>query len=142
MQLPTRTFGQIVETLRNLAENTGSDKRRLSRMEVQTKVQVGVLVNGQLCAKFTALSRDLSQGGVGLFISVPVERGQQVLIEFPRGHHERSLVVCTAMFGRMIANGIFSIGAEFTLEADTDLVAAWDGFDNQQQKRIATAMMM
>ena len=105
-------------------------------------MQVGVLANGQLRSKFTALSRDLSQGGIGLFLSVPVERGWQLVVEFPRGHNERSLIVCTAMFGRMIANGIFSIGAEFTLEANADLVAAWDAFDNQQQKRIATAMMM
>ncbi len=125
-----------------MAENTGSDKRRLSRMEIQTKVQVGVLINGQLRAKFTGLSRDISQGGIGLFISVPVEQGQQIVVELPAGQNKHVLVICTCMFGRVIANGIFGVGAEFTLEANADLIKAWDTFENQQQQRIASAMMM
>src|SRR5436305_13639923 len=104
MQLPTRVYGQVVEALQKAAENSGSDKRRLSRMEIQTKVNVGVILNGQLRAKLTALTRDLSIGGIGRFISTPVERGHLILVELPRLQHDRTLVICTAMFEHVIAN--------------------------------------
>ncbi len=136
MQLPTRSYGQVIEALRKMAENTGSDKRRLSRMEIQTKVQVGVLINGQLRAKFTGLSRDISQGGIGLFHLRPRRTGTADRRRIsPPARTSTSWSSAPACSGVVIANGIFGVGAEFTLEANADLIKAWDTFSKTSSSR-------
>lgn len=140
MQLSPQRFGKIIGTLREAAQSGGSDKRRLTRMEVQARVQVAALTGSTVTSRFTALTKDISMGGAGVFQAVPRETGSRQLIELPEGNGKSALLVAIVMHSRTVANGIFALGLEFISDADADLTAKWLNSTDEEQKRIRESM--
>jgi hypothetical protein len=115
-RIPPQQYAGVVAALRKAAEASGSDKRQFTRMEVQAPVRLGVVNNGKLIA-FTALSRDVSMGGVGLCQTLRMPLNETFLIALPTGKDE-IILVCRTTYCRRLADGLYCVGAEFESEAD------------------------
>jgi hypothetical protein len=111
MQIAAQHLGEVVEAIKALeGGGPASEKRRFSRFNVVTQVQVLTPSTGRA---YTALTRDLSMEGLGLMQSVAMARGEQITISLPRGKAGTLLAQCTVMHARELADGIWGIGALF-----------------------------
>jgi hypothetical protein len=115
-KIPPQQYAGIVAAMRKAAEAGGSDKRQFTRMEVQSPVRLGIMSNNKMTA-FTALSKDVSMGGIGLCQSLRMAANESFLIALPTGKEEL-IVVCRATFCRPLADGLYCVGAQFESEAD------------------------
>ncbi len=70
MQLTAQQLGDIVTTIRRSAQKASADeRRRFTRIAVQGKLQIVTATEGTVSRQYTALSRDISMGGMGLMQS-------------------------------------------------------------------------
>src|SRR3954466_14263633 len=113
MQLPVQLYSEVVTILKELGQPTGGEKRRSARIEVKANVQIGTLRGPGVENIFSVLTRDISQTGIGLLIARPLAQNEKFLLELPRSHNAHVLVVATTTHTRVLANGIFALGAEF-----------------------------
>ncbi len=114
IQLVAQDYAEIVAALRQAGEAKGQERRRSARMEVQAPVQVFPYHDGQLDAAFTSLTRDISFKGIGLLQGRPLARDSQFVIHLPRDGVEAPLkLLCSVMYCRELADGLFNVGASF-----------------------------
>jgi hypothetical protein len=117
LKLNPQQFANVFESLRKAGSSGGSEKRQTTRMEVQARITLAQLTGDELGKCFSALTRDVSTCGVGVFQHIPSEQDSRFLACFPCG--KRNLVlVCTTRFCRALAEGMFGVGAEFMSIAD------------------------
>jgi hypothetical protein len=121
LKLSPHQFGRIFETLRDAGSARGSEKRQATRMDVQTKLNMAKMVDGNVVRCYSALTRDISCTGLGFFQFAPLVNGERFLTCFPFGKEEL-VVVCSSMFCRPLAEGMFGIGAQFECPADEKLI--------------------
>ena len=137
MQFTSLQFARAVEGLRKIAaDSAANDKRRTTRMIVQAKVEAGVLRDGRLMARFSAMTRDVSLGGAGLLQSVPMEAGQEMVVELPGVLATFKVAHC-----RTMAHGIFAVGLELEGEATAGLKADWAGYVDAQRAAIRQSVL-
>jgi hypothetical protein len=142
MQLSSQRYATVVTCLRRAAESSGSDKRKFTRMEVQARVSLALLRGGEISSVvFTGLTRDVSMEGMGLFLAMHLESGQQMVVELPTEGEKPMLMICNVRHSRMIANGIFAIGAEFVADAGEDLAGQWTRGKEDETERIRSLML-
>jgi hypothetical protein len=142
MQLSSQRYATVVTGLRHAAESSGSDKRKFTRMEVQARVSLALLRRGEISSGiFSGLTRDVSMAGIGLFLAMHLESGQQMVVEIPAEEETPSLMICNVRHSRMIANGIFAIGAEFAADASEDLAAQWMRSKADEAERIRSLIL-
>jgi hypothetical protein len=120
-KLSSQQFAAVFQSLRTLGASDGQEKRIATRMDVQARVNVALFHGLDVSRCFTALTRDVSTQGVGLFMHVPVELEKRFLISLPCGKSELVLI-CVSRFCRAVAEGMFGIGAEFDGVADSTVV--------------------
>jgi hypothetical protein len=113
MQLPAQDLGDILATLREAQDTKGHEQRTSSRMDVQAQVRVVPFKDGALATSFTCMTRDLSFKGIGLLQSRQAARGSQFVITLPKPGGESKSFVCTVMYCRALADGIYNVGATF-----------------------------
>ncbi len=83
-------------------------------MEVQGNVMIAPLAtDGTLGKPFTAITRDISFVGVGVLQSKLLDEGQQIVIRLPRGMKPALFMLCVVMHIRLLADGLYVVGAEF-----------------------------
>ena len=114
MQLVAQDYAEIVAALKAAGLSKGSEQRRAARMELQAQVKAFPHREGAVGQLYTALTRDLSFKGVGLFQSKPIGQGQQFVVILPRGGEREPLaVLCVVMYCRAMAEGLYNVGASF-----------------------------
>jgi hypothetical protein len=113
MQLLAQDYAEIVAALQAEKDSKGQERRTAVRMEVQAKISISPVVGGKLGTPFTCLTRDVSFKGLGLFQAKPSPRGSQFVIRLPRHGGEPLALVCTVMYCRELADGLFNVGAAF-----------------------------
>jgi hypothetical protein len=121
LKLSPHQFGKIFETLRAAGSSRGSEKRQATRIDVQTKLNMAKMVDGNVVRCYSALTRDISCTGLGFFQFAPLANGEKFLVCFPFGKEEL-VVVCSSMFCRPLAEGMFGIGAQFECAADAKMI--------------------
>jgi hypothetical protein len=125
LKLNTQQFAAVFEGLRNAGQSAGNEKRQSTRMEVQAKIRLALLVdvNGvdSVGRVFSGLTRDISACGLGLFQFLPLNPGIRFLVCLPDGKSEMGIVV-TSRFCRALAEGVYGVGAEFETIAGTNLM--------------------
>jgi hypothetical protein len=115
LTLSLQDFADVVSVLRDpMDRNAAAEKRRATRMSVSAKVSVHVLEKGHIGRAYTAFARDISLTGIGLLQSVVLQQGQEVLLTFGRPHGRPLMVVAKAMHSRPLADGLLSVGLEFS----------------------------
>src|SRR5690349_11213074 len=113
MQLVAQDFGDILATLKAAEDTKGHERRGSTRMDVQAQVKVVPFKDGQPSEPFTCMTRDLSFKGIGLLQSKQSPRGSQFVITLPRKDGESMSILCTVMYCRVLADGIYNVGAAF-----------------------------
>jgi hypothetical protein len=113
IQLVAQDYGDILAALQSATDTKGHERRTAARMEVQAQVKVMPYRDGKTDKPFTSLTRDLSFKGIGLLQGRQSARGSQFVIELPRRNGESLAMLCTVMFCRELADGVFNIGASF-----------------------------
>jgi hypothetical protein len=121
LKLTPYQFGTIFEALRVAGTSRGSEKRQATRMDVQTKLSLASLADGKINRCYSALSRDISASGIGFFQYAPLTNGERFLICFPFGKEEL-IIVCSSMFCRPLAEGLFGVGAQFEAIAEAAII--------------------
>ena len=94
----------------------GSEKRRSARMDIHTTIVVTPLQGATPGKPFTALTRDVSAVGIGLLQATSCALNEQLIVHLPRGRKPPLVVLCNVMHVRMLADGLYLIGAEFIAE--------------------------
>jgi hypothetical protein len=121
MQLVAQDFGEILAALKAAQDAKGHERRALARMDVQAQVKVYPHKDGRLAPAYTCLTRDLSFRGIGLFQARPSPRGSQFVVLLPRKQGAESLsLLCTVMYCRPLADGLYNVGASFNRPFDVD----------------------
>jgi PilZ domain len=111
MQLPPQHLAEIVEALRRQERGkSGSEKRRFTRLAVVAAVKILDHSSGR---EFTALTRDISTGGLGLMQTVKLEKGGHFTVLLPRPRGEALTVRCCVTHAYEAADGVWGIGAQF-----------------------------
>jgi hypothetical protein len=113
MQLRAQDLADILTALRMAQETAGHERRRSTRLDVQAQVKVIPFEDGHLGESFTCMTRDVSFKGLGLLQSTKATRGSQFVITLPRRGGESMLMLCTVMYCRELADGIYNVGASF-----------------------------
>jgi hypothetical protein len=121
MQLVAQDYAEVLAALKAAADTTGHERRGTARMEVMAQVKVFPYKDGQLGPPFTCLTRDLSFRGVGLFQAKAPPRGSQFVVILPRREDAATLsLLCTVMYCRTMADGLFNVGAAFVKPFDVN----------------------
>lgn len=127
LQLSTQQYGGIVESLKKAAvDSRGSDKRRLHRINVHVPLPTGKLDGKGIEYRYTAMTQDISMGGIGLMQSKAYDAGVELLVELPVRVGVTMLIVSRVMYSRPLASGVYSLGLEFAREADAAMKKAWE----------------
>jgi hypothetical protein len=121
MQLVAQDYGEILAALKAATDTKGHERRTTARMEVQAQVKLLPYCDGTTGKPFTCLTRDLSFKGIGLLQCKQSPRGSQFVIELPRRNAEAPLtLLCTVMYCRELAEGLYNVGASFNAVYDPD----------------------
>jgi hypothetical protein len=125
MKLTRSEFVEVCDALaRQRAANEGrgeEDKRGGARMTVENQVFVATVnPDGAPGESFTALTRDISFAGVGLVQHKQVARNSLLIVRLPRKGKKPLVMLCKAIHVRELADGVFTIGAEFVRETTID----------------------
>jgi len=142
MQLTAQQFGEVLESLRGGSRaGGGSEKRRFVRTEVQARVVVATLLAGTPGRCYSALTRDLSFGGIGLIQALAADLSDRLLVRLPCGSKPPLMIVCVVVHYKTLADGIFGVGAEFVAEAGPDMVGQLDQVDDREMRRIRNSIL-
>jgi hypothetical protein len=129
LKLSPQEFGKILDALRGSTSTASSDKRRFNRVAVEAKLSLASLVNGRADRVYSAMMRDISINGLGHFQSTMMAPGETFLACLPLGKEEL-IVKCRATFCRGLAEGIFTVGAEFVAKVEQRAIPP----SNKEQK--------
>jgi hypothetical protein len=140
MQLAPQQLSDVLAALRAAGESAGHEKRRFTRMEVQTTITVGTVVNQYVSRRYSALTRDISGGGVGLLQYLHLERNQQLIVCLPCAKAEL-FIVSNAAFCRPLAEGLFGIGVTFERLADKPMIEQFRQVQQHERDRIRDSIL-
>ena len=111
MELTTPQFSELRACLTALeGQSRGGDKRRFNRLQVEGKVTLSDPIANN---SYTALTRDLSIGGMGVIQSVRAARGQRLVATLPRSGNNALRVVCLVVEAQPLADGLYAVDLNF-----------------------------
>ena len=122
MHLSAQHLAEVVEALRHERAGCGHERRQVTRLEVQTSLQIARYRDGICTEEINVLTRDISIGGIGLLQSVAMEVGEQVVVRLPRLERPPLFVLSAVTHCRRLGDGLWGVGMRFqrllTLEAN------------------------
>ncbi|MBC8107781.1 MAG: PilZ domain-containing protein [Anaerolineae bacterium] len=143
MKLSVQDFAEIVGALRGEGNNLGAhEKRRAVRMEVNSKLVVGVLNDGVIGRKYSVLTRDISLAGIGLLQSIALQQKQEFVLSLPRQHGKPPLFFVTVvMHCRPLADGLYGLGCEFVRQAPPEMGQKLIQDESNEHARIRNSVL-
>src|SRR4051794_17183362 len=143
MKLTVQDFAEIVSALRGEAASLGAqEKRRAVRMEVNSKLVVGVLNDETVGRTYSVLTRDISLAGIGLLQSIALQQGQEFVLSLPRTHGKPPLFFVTVvMHCRPLADGLYGLGCEFVRQAPPEMGQKLMRDENNEHARIRNSVL-
>ncbi|MFI5379382.1 MAG: PilZ domain-containing protein [Tepidisphaerales bacterium] len=118
VQLTAQQFNDVLVCLEQANRAlSDADQRRHGRMDVHAKVAAAVIVDNKMAKQYSAIACDISIGGIGLYQSEEAAAGAVLLLRLPGPGKLTVAMVCTVVHCRMLADGIFGVGAAFVKEA-------------------------
>jgi hypothetical protein len=118
MQLLAQDYAEVLAALQALTDSKGHERRTTARMEVLAQVKIHPYRDGKTAEAYTCLTRDLSFKGVGLFQAKQAPRGSQFVVVLPRQENDPLTLLCTVMYTRPMADGLYNVGASFNSRYD------------------------
>ena len=113
MQLSAQLFADIVTTMRAQGTGAGHEKRRTTRIDLESKVQVSLVRDRAYVQTIGALTRDVSLSGIGFLLATPIQRAQEIIVQIPRCDDDVVHLACNVMHCRSPADSLYIVGAEF-----------------------------
>jgi len=115
MQLTAQQLSDVVAALRGANRSAAdvNNKRRFQRLAAQAKVDVTAHSPQISPRAFSALTRDISYGGLGLTQAVLVAADQELLVSLPCGRSGTLLLRCKVAHCATLAYSLFGVGLEF-----------------------------
>ncbi|MFI5379381.1 MAG: PilZ domain-containing protein [Tepidisphaerales bacterium] len=118
MELTPQQHGKILLGLRPTAPaSQGSEKRRHTRVSVRAQVAVAAMTESKSARSYTALTSDISIGGIGLMQSAAADKGSRLVVRLLRQNKPPLALLCTVSRCASPADGLYSVGAQFVQEA-------------------------
>jgi hypothetical protein len=90
----------------------GHEKRRTPRFALSGTVTFARLFDGRPHQWITAMSKDVSETGLGLVTSLALRIGERLVVRLPGGKDSMTLT-CRVVHSRPVADGIYAVGLEF-----------------------------
>ena len=90
----------------------GQEKRRAQRFPVSANISFARLTDAGPQQWNTALSRDVSEAGLGFVTSLKVAPGEKLAVKLPTSG-KQAVIACRVVHTRPVADGIWSVGLEF-----------------------------
>jgi hypothetical protein len=124
MDLDDRKFSSILQTLQAPDANLSvAERRTYPRIPMQKCLAVIPYREGEEGDVMEVWMRDISQGGIGLVHSEPMQRGDEFLVHLPEAGTEAKVkcrvTSCAPLMGKA-AQGLYGIGARFVEELDDE----------------------
>ena len=120
MQLAPQQFSNILTSLRPATPSgRGSEQRRHSRIRVRSKVVVAAIADDKTVRSYSALTSDISFGGIALMQSAAAANGSHLLVLLPRSDKHPLALMCVVSRCALLADGLYSVGVQFVQEASS-----------------------
>jgi hypothetical protein len=114
MKLSAEWFADLAGVLApEKSSEKGAERRRLNRVQLCTRVPLSPIIKGERLPAVPIMVRDFSPRGIRVLYPEPMARGQQFIVDL-KGSESTVSLLCTALHSRRVANGLHSVGAEFT----------------------------
>ena len=121
MNIPLQPFAQVLSALqRPSATGDGREKRRTTRMNIETVVEITLLANARGSRTIKAISRDISQSGIGLVTGTSFGTGDRLAVHLPRAKHAPMIMLAIVKVCVEVCDGVFKVGVEFVKELTED----------------------
>lgn len=120
MHLDSQAFAEIISGLRGAGLVSGTGKRRAARIALNAQVPVSLVTDGSTGAPSMVAVRDFSSRGIALLYNKALVGGQQFVVELHRLTGRAISLLCTVVHSRLLENGRYSVGAEFTCVLQDD----------------------
>jgi hypothetical protein len=139
--LTPQQLAEAVEYLRAHGLSGGSEKRKTTRMQVQSKIQAGRLLNGRVVQTFSLLTKDISLMGLGLIQGIQVEAGTELIVALPRMKGEPLHMKIIVRHCRDLADNLYSVGTEFVSEVPADIAKTLAQLGQAEQDRVRQSIL-
>ena len=113
MKLSADSFRELAHALTGKQAPEGAERRRSTRVEVQTRLPLSLFSKGQQMPSVPIMVRDVSPRGINILYPEPLSAGTQFTVEIT-GPSKKIHLLCTVMHSRRVSCGLHSVGAEFT----------------------------
>jgi len=140
MELTPKQLSLIITSLRTLGESGAQEKRRFTRVSVQAAIAAAELGGDALVRRWTALTRDVSAGGIGVLQSTWLQGNVMLLLALPFGD-EMFHVIGQVVFCRPLADRVYTIGARFIRTAEQGVTDEFNHWGEAQERRIQRAIL-
>lgn len=141
MQLTPQHLAEVVDFFLTKRTRSDAEKRRANRVEVRAKVSILPLGGNAPGEQMTVLLQDISYLGVGLLQSFSCAIETHFLIRLQRQAHQELVLMCIVRSCRELADGIFSVGAEFECPVASDMVTNIQKSWKDDLKRIQESIL-
>jgi hypothetical protein len=142
MVIPPQYYSEIISFLqRDASSSKGQELRRTSRMQIWTRVPIGVLKDRNLGQRVVAIARDISMEGIGLLATISLPAQGQILLSLPRNERKSLVLIAEAVFCAPAAEGMQSLGCRFTCEAPPALASIFEHRTDDQEARLRRAVL-
>jgi PilZ domain len=138
MKLSPESFRELTSAITGTQLEADKERRRSNRVEVQTRLPLSLFSKGEHLPAVPIMVRDVSPRGLNILYPEELPSGQQFTVQIASGSKPITLL-CTVMHSRRVANGLHSVGAEFTCVLPARGTPL--GKDEQTLKRIRDSML-
>lgn len=112
MKLSDELFGEIAESMTVVSRDEPRESdRRSPRLRLSSHLSVAMW--GDPLAPLSVRIRDLSQGGVGIFLSHRIGLDEKLVIRFSRPNGATALVLGKVVYWEPLAENLYGIGVQF-----------------------------
>lgn len=118
MKLSAEQFAELAASFNATPSQTKHERRRAARMDLQAKVRIYPMADGERLAALTVVVSNFSARGLSFVYSKGMESGTQFITELPRKGGGTVEMLCTVAHSVKVGDSdLFRIGAEFTCAA-------------------------
>ena len=136
MKLSSEAFRELAHAMTGNKLEAGKERRRSGRVKVEARVPLSLILKGEHLPPAPIIVRDVSPRGINILYPQFLPGGQQFTVQLSSGPKAVTLL-CTVMHSQLLANGLYSVGAEFTCVLPVARPAA----DGTTEKRIRESML-
>lgn len=119
MKLTAEQFAELASTFDAQQGRTKHERRRASRMDLQARIKITPVIDGDSHSTINVTICDFSARGISFIHEQAMDIGQQFVLELPRREGGPVSLLCTVMHVKAAGHNLHRMGAEFTCGVQT-----------------------